>query len=235
MEDSICASELALFLGNLKYANVTCVLSAEDALKIIETSRPSILLVDEKLKGPVNGIDFVLMVKEENIPILFVSTFEGDKINEKVKTVEPFALLAKPVNKKILESSILSAVKCLRRIEALSRAKAINRKESTDEIFIKTNNRLIKIKISDILAIEAEGNYCTFYTPEKKLVVKLSLQKILEKFDDFNFFQIHRKFVIQMSKIDSILISSNEVKIGQYSFPVGGKYKKEFSLRLNKV
>lgn len=233
-DDATSSLHLELLLTELKYSNVTIVESAEDALLKINLSKPDILLVDIALKGQMNGIQLAEHIQELNIPVIFTTGFGDDTVYSEAKKTAPFAYLTKPIGKIALESTVESAIRTMNSAYDEEEYQDTSTLGMEEEIFIKSANKLVKIRISEILAIEGEGNYCTFFTPEKKLVVKLSLNKLIERLDPNEFMRLHRNYIIQISKIDTVLLMSNEVKIGQFSFPIGRKFKKDFIAKLKK-
>ena len=55
----------------------------------------------------------------------------------------------------------------------------------------------------------------------------MSMKGLEETLPSTKFIRIHRSFIIQKSKIDSI--SKNRVTIGNKELPVGESYKQEFN------
>lgn len=233
-DNPIPTPSIKKMFDTLSYSNVTITKSIQEALLLMIKSKPDIILLDVELSEIMDTFFFTKRIKEKDIAIILIApnTNSSKVVYEKVKEVQPFAYLIKPINSISLESIIASTINWLEvNNTSLTRRKKTN---TLDGIFIKVANKLVKLNISDILAVEAEGNYCTFYTLEKKLVIKQSLTKVRQKLPNQSFFQIHRNYIIQSSKVTSVSLTTNEVIMGTYRFPIGGKYRSDFFAQLTR-
>lgn len=100
-------------------------------------------------------------------------------------------------------------------------------------IFIKTGTIISKVQLSDIYAIESEGNYCTIKTLNQEYVQRLSLIKIKDKLNKRGFIQVNKSTLLPIDKIDLINLSNGEICIGGYSYSLSRNFKKEFIDTLN--
>lgn len=95
-----------------------------------------------------------------------------------------------------------------------------------DFLFIKSDKKNIKVKISDICYIEGLGDYIKLYMTDKKLVTNLSMKKIESLLPAEQFYRIHKSFIISLDKIESI--EGNMVKISNTKLPIGNLYRQAF-------
>ncbi len=102
-----------------------------------------------------------------------------------------------------------------------------------DTFFVKLNNHIYRVELKDIKWIQSDGNYCTIFTDDKKLVVKMSLVKLLEEFSAGNFFQVHKRYIINLNEIDNINVLNSQVFINGTAIPIGRKYKPLLLKELN--
>ena len=79
--------------------------------------------------------------------------------------------------------------------------------------------------INEIIYVESMGDYIRFYLDDKKIVVLLSLSKIIELLPSDKFIQIHRSYIINIEKIN--FIQNNIISLGQYQLPISKSRKKE--------
>ena len=100
-------------------------------------------------------------------------------------------------------------------------------------IFVKTDNKLEKIWVKDILFIEALANYVAIYLVDKKLVIHSTLKGLLEKLPAAEFIQPHKSYLVHTKAISSI--EGNLLNVDKYQVPIS-KYQKEqvLSILLNK-
>jgi len=93
-------------------------------------------------------------------------------------------------------------------------------------LFVKTEHRLENVCIDDILYIEGMKEYLRIRLPDKKIMTKQSFKNILEQLPENKFIQVHKSWVVQLSKIESI--ERNRIKIGDTIIPIGNTYKDKF-------
>ena len=91
--------------------------------------------------------------------------------------------------------------------------------------FVKSDYKIQKIKIAEIIYIESMGDYVRFFLEDKKIVSLLSLSNILNIIPKDNFLQIHRSYIINLDKIN--FVQNNIISIGNYQLPISKSRKKE--------
>jgi DNA-binding LytR/AlgR family response regulator len=90
-------------------------------------------------------------------------------------------------------------------------------------IFIKSEKRIEKIELSDILYAESIGNYVSICTENKKIVAYLTMKSLESQLPIDDFIKIHQSYLVNSSKI--IAIEGNEIKIGNKTFPISRSYR----------
>lgn len=73
-----------------------------------------------------------------------------------------------------------------------------------DYFFVKTDQRLEKVKFDDILLVEALQNYVIIHTTTEKLIAHLTLKTLKDNLPEKNFIQPHRSFLVALDKIKAI-------------------------------
>ena len=91
--------------------------------------------------------------------------------------------------------------------------------------FVKSDYKIQKIKIAEIIYIESMGDYVRFFLEDKKIVSLLSLSNLLNIIPKDNFLQIHRSYIINLDKIN--FVQNNIISIGNYQLPITKSRKKE--------
>jgi DNA-binding LytR/AlgR family response regulator len=117
--------------------------------------------------------------------------------------------------------------------EAVGR-KAISQPSQTKEdyVFIKSDNKLVKIFYHDILFVEALQNYVTIHTSNKKYITYLTFKSMEESLPADQFIRVHKSFLVSASKIESI--EGNIVRIGSHEIPISRTIKEEVLEKLLK-
>ena len=97
---------------------------------------------------------------------------------------------------------------------------------SLKAFFIKNNNLLNRVLYSEVLWINAEGNYCIIQTETQKHILKISLKKLKEHLPPEHFIQIQRGYIVAIDKIENVDTATNQVIIKEKSLPLGRNYQK---------
>ena len=92
-------------------------------------------------------------------------------------------------------------------------------------IFIKSEYKLIKINLADILFLSGLRDYTQIFLKGKlsPLTTLQNLKDFESKLPDNNFIRVHRSYIVSLSQVDSI--SRNEISIGTYTSPIGHAYR----------
>ena len=106
-----------------------------------------------------------------------------------------------------------------------------------DEIFIKKNSALVRLKYDDILWVEALENYVIFSTFNEKFTIHFTMKAIEQKLPTNKFSRVHRSFIVNISKISMIEDNVIIVKThdGNKSIPVGKSYKDKLLRDINLI
>jgi len=108
----------------------------------------------------------------------------------------------------------------------------------TDEIFIKHNASLVKLKYTDILWVEAMENYVILNTFDEKFTVHFTMKSIEEKLPEKQFLRAHRSFIVNIGDIHSITDNMILIKTrdkAKNEIPIGKVYKDRLLKALNVI
>lgn len=92
-----------------------------------------------------------------------------------------------------------------------------------DYLFVKTSLKLGKIRFNDMRFIEGVENYVAIYTSDGKIITHTTLRTILQKLPPERFVQVHKSYLVNIDKIDSI--EGNLLGIGKNKIPLSRTYK----------
>ncbi len=124
-DEAITALDIKRTLEKLNYEIIGISDRGEEALKMIDSTDPDIILMDITLKGELDGIETArLMNIRSKIPIVYLTAHYDDETIERSKTTNPYGFLLKPLNDRDLNS-------CLRM--ALFRFDAENKLQDTEK------------------------------------------------------------------------------------------------------
>lgn len=106
-----------------------------------------------------------------------------------------------------------------------------------DEIFIKKNSALVRLKYQDILWVEALENYVIFNTFSEKYTIHFTMKAIEQKLPSNRFTRVHRSYIVNTSSINVIEDNSVIIKThdGSKSIPIGKSYKDKLMGDINLI
>ncbi len=90
-------------------------------------------------------------------------------------------------------------------------------------IFIKTEYRLEKVNLNEILYIEGMRDYRRIHTKTKRIMTLQTFQELEKEIPEDIICRIHKSYMVGLDKIDSI--EKERVKIGNILLPVSETYK----------
>src|SRR5687767_9411839 len=98
-------------------------------------------------------------------------------------------------------------------------------------IFIKSDKRIEKVELNDILYAEVLGNYVTICTEHKRIIAYLTMKSLESQLSPADFIKIHQSFLVNRSKIESV--EGNELKVGTKSLPISRNYRDSVTNLIN--
>lgn len=98
------------------------------------------------------------------------------------------------------------------------------------EHFVKIGYEHVRIAFEDILYLAADGDYCEIYLDGKKHLSSESLKKWIELLDGWDFYRIHKSFVVNIQHIERVSGGTLILRDGS-QLPLGRAYKEEFMER----
>src|ERR1700750_557247 len=104
------ADSLSIILRNEGYAIHGIAKSVDEAIKLIDKSKPDIVLVDVFLKGNQTGIDLARMLDKKNIPFIFLTANSNSITMEEALATKPFGFLIKPFREREIVMTLNIAV-----------------------------------------------------------------------------------------------------------------------------
>ena len=103
----------------------------------------------------------------------------------------------------------------------------LNAHESQHFIFVKSDYKVIKIAVPDILFIEGTGNYVAIQTTFGKFLSLQSMKNFEDELKALGFFRIHKSYIISIRHIQTI--SKKTVCIDDKELPIGETFKDPFN------
>ena len=93
-------------------------------------------------------------------------------------------------------------------------------------IFVKTEYKIQKIYLDDILFIEGLKDYISIYTKTERIITLQSMKKIDEALPNHLFVRVHKSYIVALDKIESI--ERSRITIGDKVIPIGDTHRDHF-------
>lgn len=231
-DEALIAESLEEILEVLDHEVVGIADNGPDALKMIEESKPDLMLLDIQIKGKMDGIDVAKKIKDiSKAPFIFTTAFADGETIERAKDEGPYGYVVKPYGINDIRVAIEIAISNARSFNELKESQDNLSFEGSHQLFIKTDSRLVKLKDEEILYIEAKGDYMLFKTREKGHIVHSTMKNVEAKLDPNIFLRIHRSFIINLNEI--VDIEDSSVLIEKKVIPISKSYKDGLMKRIN--
>ena len=96
----------------------------------------------------------------------------------------------------------------------------------SDFIFVKTEHKIQKVYLNDILFIEGLKDYISIFTAAERVITLQNMKKMEEALPEINFIRVHKSYIVSIDKINSI--ERSRIFIQDKIIPVGDTYRDEF-------
>ena len=172
--------------------------SAGQARDFLRAGRPDLMFLDIQL-GDDTGLSLASVAQPASTPYVIFTTafpdyalqaFEARALDYLMKPIEP--------------ARLREALDRVRRNLGSHGTAADARPRTRDRIAVQNGNRSLLVRISDIDWIESVGNYVKLHTGSSRYLLRRALYKLQDDLDPAEFIRIHRKYVVNVSRIAEI-------------------------------
>lgn len=165
----------------------------------------------------LNAVDYLLK------PISFERFF---------KAIQKAATLIQSSSKASAQASLTATQTAGEAPQMSAEMPATSTAEKPDFIFVKSDKKLLKIRLEDIYFIEGLKDYVMIYTPTGRIVTLQTMKSLEEKLPAEQFVRAHRSYIVGLRHID--LMEGNQLVVDKKEIPIGKNYKDELVEALNK-
>lgn len=236
-DELIIAEHITLLLEKIGYEIVGSAMDFEEAIEILETQKPDLILLDINLGGKKDGVDLAEEINRRfEIPFIFTTSHADAATLERAKKVNPVNYLVKPFQKEQLYTAIEIAMFNLSKqsenpkIETEEEDNISQGLFIKDALFIKEKFKYTKLPIADMHWIKAEGNYLEIYLANRKELIRASLTAFLARLDRPNFFRTHKSYAVNLDYLTKF--EPTTVTILETEIPISKQYADELLKRL---
>lgn len=218
--EPLATEKVKRYLLKIPYLNLLNTFNnGQDALLFLNSNKVDLIFLDINM-GKLSGIK---LLKSNNIAsqVIFTTAYEeyavkGYELNVTDYLLKPFTFE--------------------RFFQATEKAKnnifKYDRKAEEKYIFIKTEYRIEKIDLADILYIAGMGNYRQIHLANKRIMTLQTFKELEQEIPVDIICRVHKSFMVSLSKIETI--EKERIKIKDVSIPISEGYRKLFFEIVNK-
>ena len=219
-DEPLALEKIVSFIGRLPFLTLKATFdNAVHALAYLTENKNDLLFLDIQMET-MTGLDLLTALPQK--PQVILSTAYS-QYAIKGYEFEVTDYLLKPYSFERFAQAVNKAVKRLSE-------KAILQETVQDFIFVKTDYRLVKVMLSDILFIEGMRDFRCIVMKDCKILTQQTFSSFEKQLPLLQFARIHKSYMVALSKIESI--ERHRVKIAAALLPVSDSYMDEFYRRI---
>ena len=226
----------------------SCIIIEDEPLALKRTSEFVNKIPFLNLSGTFdNAINGLFYLKSSKVDLLFldinmdelsgIELLESSKIDSQViitTAYQEYALKGYELN---VTDYLLKPFTFDRFLKAVNKAQeninlSVHSAPPLESIFVKTENRLEKINISDILYIEGMRDYRRIHTVNKRIMTLQNFSELEQILPSNLVCRVHKSYMVGINKIESI--ERRRIKISDQIIPISETYIELFSQVINK-
>ena len=225
-DDVTTIQNLSLTLKKAGYTVAGSALSGEEALAAIPTLQPDLVLIDIDLRRGEGCLDGTQTARQLQaiypVPVIFLTAQDDPATLRRTLQTEAEAFIFKPFN----ETELIFTID-----KTLSRAvKGVGQGQANpalkEFLLVKKGNQYTKVKISDILFVQAEKMYLSIHTVGgEEYVASIPLAQFERNYDFPDLIRISRSHFVNIRHSDSYEEPSTLMVAGK-AFILGKTYRK---------
>lgn len=191
--------------------------NAIEAFNSINNHEIDLIFLDINMPE-ISGLSFAKSINKK-IKIIFTTAyreyaidgFDLQAVDYLLKPIS-FERLAQSINKYIDENTPVKT----------ENYEFIN-EEKPNFIFVRSDRKMVKINLSDIIYIESLSDYLKINLSGKSVVTRETISNIEIKLPKYNFIRTHRSFIVSILHIESF--TNEHIELKDKSIPISRNYK----------
>tara|TARA_R110001583_G_scaffold1670_2_gene12985 strand:+ start:2843 stop:3553 length:711 start_codon:yes stop_codon:yes gene_type:complete len=189
-----------------------------EAISYLQENTVDLIFVDINMPD-LNGVDFVKSLN--NPPKIIFTTAYSEYALEGFK-VDAIDYLLKPID---YAAFLKASTKAKQWFKLQNQKEEL--KSNDDFLFIKSEYKIIRVKIEDIKYIEGMREYIRIHlVNEKPIMTLLSMKAMEAQLANKNFMRVHRSYIVNLNKITTI--ERSRIIFDKVYIPVSEQYKEKF-------
>jgi DNA-binding LytR/AlgR family response regulator len=196
-----------------------------EALKVMQTNEIDLIFLDIQMPE-MNGLQFIKSLNYK--PLIILTTAYAEHALESY-TLDVVDYLLKPIR---FERFTLAVNKAMERYRF--RTEMANDNEIVEKgiLLVKSEHRIHRLKLSDILFIQSMSEYVSFHLSGSRILSLGALKSLENELPANLFLRVHKSYIVAIDKID--FLDGNTIQVGKEKIPVGPSYKEQLLSHFNK-
>lgn len=183
--------------------------------EILESQAIDLLFLDIEMPQ-INGIELLKTLQEPDCAVILTTAYseyalDGYELNVLDYLLKPISL-----------NRFQKAIEKVRKNRQINLSKA----ENDAHIFVKSEYKLQKIQLQDILYIEGLKDYISIYTKHSRIITLQNMKHMETVLPAHKFCRVHRSYIVAINKIDCI--EKSRIQVEDKLIPIGDTYKEAF-------
>jgi len=229
-QDAIDLLVNALNLCDLDLEVLGIAKNIPEAEELIITHHPDLVFFDIQMPGG-NVFEMLNDMKPINFDIIFITAYNQYALQAIKQSAVDYLL--KPIDVNDLKDAILKVEQKIKKEESVNDKidkLLYNFENQQKKISIVTNDKIIYLKLNEIIRLEGEGNYVRFITTRNE---NYFISKKIIEFQNVltfpPFFRIHNSYLINIDHVQAVLSKDLGIIMTDSTLiPISRKKKEEF-------
>lgn len=225
-DEPLALEKMCHYIDKIEYLNLLETFDCGvDALNFLKNNTVDLMFLDIQMND-LTGIQ--LLESIQNKPKVIITT-AYDSYAIKGYELDVNDYLLKPISLQRFIKSVDKIYETIQGSEELIVQPIIDNKEqrySNDFIFVKTEYRIERLNLSDIIYVEGMKDYLRIHTNEKRIMILQNFKTLLKYLPESNFIRVHRSYIVAIDKIESV--ERKTINIHGIKIPIGESYREYF-------
>jgi len=202
-----------------------------EAMQVLQEQEVDLMFLDIQMPGML-GTKFLQGLREKPM-VIFITAYSNYAVES--YDLEVVDYLMKPVSMERFTKAAYKALEEKQKRIALKQPVMVseNKVYSEETFFVNADYSLVKVVVQDITHIESMKDYVKIFSTSsaKPIITKSTLKGIEEKLPVTKFIKVHKSFIVNIDKIESI--RSQNIVIGTHNIPVSDAHNESLMRALN--
>ncbi len=194
------------------------------AIELLKDNALDLLFLDIQMPD-ISGVDFIKSL--EHKPYIILTTaykeyaLQGYELNVTDYLLKPFPFerFVKAVNK---VAELVESRRPVSDNAPVTTELPVKPQVHDDCLVVRADRKYYLINYDDLIYIEGQKAYVTFYTKTQQITALASLKELEERLPKDRFARIHKSYIVAIKKIHSL--EGNSLEIARKNLPIGKNY-----------